>query len=417
MTGAENLDDVVAVAEDHDLVEKLSGRPICDRCLGRLFGKVSTGLDNLSRGRAIRESLGIEKGTECWLCEGLFDEIEKFSKLVDKEMEKAEFETFLIGSRIDPEVENREESLWAELNLQQFEAAKSEINREVGKILEAKPGLEVNFENPDVVAVIDTMFDHVEFNINPIFVYGRYKKSARDIPQTTWQCLSCWGKGCEKCNNTGREFATSVEEIIGTPLLEETESEGFSFHGAGREDVDVRMLGNGRPFVLQLSRPKKRTTDFEKVQSKINESKVVEVTSLQPSNRQKIIEIKGARYPKSYKAIVEFASPVQEQKLKEVVRSFHSKEVAQQTPQRVVRRRADKVRKRKILGFQASLREDKTAELLIKAEAGTYIKELVDGDEGRTKPSLAGSLGVDCRVKFLDVIEIHDEVGSDGEEL
>ncbi len=413
MSGAKDLDEVVAVAKDHDLAEKLSGRPICDHCLGRLFGKVSTGLDNVSRGKAIRESLGMENGTECWLCEGLFEEIEKFSKIVEDEMEKVEFKTFLIGSRIDPEIENREESLWAELNLRHFEAAKSEINREVGKILEAKPGIEVDFQNPDVVGVIETMFDHVEFNINPIFVYGRYKKYARDIPQTTWQCLSCWGKGCEKCNNTGREFSTSVEEIIGTPFLEETKSDNHSFHGAGREDVDVRMLGNGRPFVLQLSRPTKRTVDFDKMQRTINESKVVEVVDLRPSNRREVIEIKGARYQKSYKAIVEFSSPVQEQKLKEVVRSFQSIEVAQRTPQRVIRRRADKVRKRRILGFQASLREERTAELLIRTEAGTYIKELVDGDEGRTKPSLAGSLGVDCKVKFLDVMEIHDEVGVD----
>ena len=28
------------------------------------------------------------------------------------------------------------------------------------------------------------------------------------------------------------------------------------FHSAGREDVDVRMLGEGRPFVLELLQPK-----------------------------------------------------------------------------------------------------------------------------------------------------------------
>lgn len=417
MSGAENLEEVIAVAKTHDLAKKLSGRQICDHCLGRLFGKVSSGFDNVSRGKAIRESLDVKEGSECWLCEGLFEEIEKFSKIVEEEMNQVEFESFLIGSRIDPEIENREESLWAELDLEHFEPAKSEINREVGKILEARPGMMVDFENPDVVAVIDTMFDHVEFNINPVFVFGRYRKFVRDVPQTTWKCLSCWGKGCEKCNGTGREFSTSVEEIIGTPLLEETKSESFSFHGAGREDVDVRMLGNGRPFVLQLTRPKKRSIDFEKIQRMINESEAVEVVGLRSSNRREVVEIKGGRYPKSYKAIVEFSAPIEEQKLKEVVRSFQTKEVAQRTPQRVVKRRANKIRKRKILSFQASLQDDEVAEVLIKAEAGTYIKELVDGDEGRTKPSLAESLGVDCRVKFLDVVQIYDEVDGDGEDV
>ena len=29
------------------------------------------------------------------------------------------------------------------------------------------------------------------------------------------------------------------------------------FHSAGREDVDVRMLGSGRPFTLELVAPKR----------------------------------------------------------------------------------------------------------------------------------------------------------------
>jgi tRNA pseudouridine synthase 10 len=414
MSGEPNLEMVVAAAKDADIEEKLSGRQICDHCLGRLFGKVSTGLDNPTRGGAIRESLGIKQGPKCWLCEGLYEEIEKFSKLVEEEMKGVEFDSFLIGSRIDPEIENREESLWAELNLQNFEAAKSEINREVGKILESKIGKTVEFERPDVVAVINTMFDDVELNINPIFVYGRYRKLVRDVPQTTWVCPHCWGKGCEECKDTGREYSTSVEEIVGKPFVNETMSEDFSFHGAGREDVDVKMLGNGRPFVLQLSRPAKRAVNFEKMQNTVNESKVVEVSDLRLSTRREMVDIKGARYPKSYKAIVEFDSPVDEQKLKEVVRSFQGKEVAQQTPRRVVKRRADIIRKRKIHDFEASLREEGIAELLIKTEAGTYIKELVNGDEGRTKPSLAERLGVDCRIRSLDVIEIHDEDGMNG---
>ena len=31
----------------------------------------------------------------------------------------------------------------------------------------------------------------------------------------------------------------------------------YKFHTGGREDIDVRMLGNGRPFVLEILDPKK----------------------------------------------------------------------------------------------------------------------------------------------------------------
>lgn len=408
------LEEVVEAARESKLAEKLPGKQLCDHCLGRLFGKVSTGLDNVSRSKAIRESLGIEKAEECWLCEGLFDEIEKFSEIVQEEIRDLEFDTFLIGSKIDPEIESREENLWVDLDLHDFEVAKAEMNREVGKLVEKNIDQEVEFKIPDIVALIYTMFDDVELTINPVFVYGRYNKFVRDVPQTTWSCRSCWGVGCEKCDNTGKEYPTSVKDLIGTPMMKEAESEDYSFHGAGREDVDVKMLGRGRPFVLELVRPKKRTIDLVKVQKAINTSEAIEVIDLEMSDRKKLVDIKSARYPKSYKATVDLDQPVPEQKLNEVVNSFKGTEIAQQTPTRVAKRRADKVRKRKVLDIEATLLEGSTVELSIKAEAGTYIKELVDGDEGRTKPSLAEMLGVGCKVRFLDVMEIHDEVVEDG---
>lgn len=50
---------------------------------------------------------------------------------------------------------------------------------------------------------------------------------------------------------------------------------------------------------------------------------------------------------------------------------------------------------------------DKTATIQICAEAGTYIKELVNGDCGRTNPSLTSLYGEKLRVKSLDVIYIN----------
>lgn len=44
----------------------------------------------------------------------------------------------------------------------------------------------------------------------------------------------------------------SVEECIGTLVLPLFRGSGYKFHSAGREDVDVRMLGNGRPFIIEI---------------------------------------------------------------------------------------------------------------------------------------------------------------------
>ena len=47
--------------------------------------------------------------------------------------------------------------------------------------------------------------------------------------------------------------------------------------------------------------------------------------------------------------------------------------------------------------------------LNVEAESGTYIKELISGDEGRTKPSISEMINNPCKVIELDVLEIKGE--------
>ena len=48
-------------------------------------------------------------------------------------------------------------------------------------------------------------------------------------------------------------------------------------------------------------------------------------------------------------------------------------------------------------------------EVTLRCEAGTYVKELIHSDEGRTTPSVQSVLATDCEVIWLDVLEIHDD--------
>ena len=49
-----------------------------------------------------------------------------------------------------------------------------------------------------------------------------------------------------------RNGAYSVQEHVCLPLLERFGTESYKFHTAGREDMDVRMLGTGRPFAIEV---------------------------------------------------------------------------------------------------------------------------------------------------------------------
>ena len=397
------------------LAEKtVSAYHLCDSCLGRLFRQIEKGSTNKQKGTLIRNNLKQSKKThakDCWLCEGLTGETDHFVDLISDALKEYEFDTFLIGSKIDEDIVEREKELWDFISSEDFEPIKMEINREVGKILEEKLGKTVGFEKPDITVIVDTAFDVVNLQIRPLFIYGRYKKFERGIPQTKWPCRICRGKGCSSCNYTGKMYETSVEELISKKALKRTKGNDESFHGCGREDIDALMLGSGRPFVLEIKNPKKRTIDLAILTSEINSytKDRVEISNLRFSDRKEIARIKNAEFQKTYYIVIEGEKPIKKEKLKEVAQILQGKTIKQLTPTRVAHRRANKIRERKIYNCELESVEGSIARLTIETQSGTYIKELVSGDSGRTTPNISEMIGIPCKVKELDVIEIKGE--------
>ena len=398
-----------------ELAEKtLSKYRLCDHCLGRVFAKMGHGLTNKERGEIIRRHLKQYKKNElgkCWLCSGLVDEIPHFADLISESLKDYEFETFLVGSKVDENVLDREQELLDFTSSEYAEPIKMELNREIGKILEKRLGKEVDFEKPTIMAVVDTAFDVVILQISSLFIYGRYKKYRRDIPQTIWLCRVCRGKGCKKCSYIGKMYETSVEELVAKEFLERTGGNDESFHGCGREDVDVRMLGNGRPFVLEIKNPKVRNLDLSQLEREINtyNNGKVEVSNLRFSNRDEIVRIKSTGFRKTYHVVFMGEKPLNKEKLKKAIQTLQGKTISQFTPSRVAHRRANMVREKKIYDCNIDLVDDSTGVLTLETESGTYIKELISGDDGKTKPSISEMIGVPCRVTELDVIEIKGE--------
>jgi len=223
----------------------------CNHCLGRFFGKRSFGLTNEERGRALRitrELVANEPHHEpepesCWICGGEFTRIDAWAAKVVEKVRGIEFSTFLIGTKVPPLVAESEEMVWSDLSLHDPEPLKAEMNREVGKTVSALTGKKADLKKPDVVAILDLAEGTVEVQVNPVFFFGRYIKYERGIPQTHWDCRTCRGAGCELCNFTGKQYADSVEELIGRPVIEAFDAENAVLHGAGREDIDARDAG------------------------------------------------------------------------------------------------------------------------------------------------------------------------------
>ena len=386
---------------------------ICDNCLGRLFKKIEANSENEDIGERLRRSINILNKIDqkkCWLCSGLLIEINKFVFIIFNTIKDYDFDDFLVGTIVSENILYREKILIENFQLDFSESIKNELNREIGKILENKLLKKVNFTNPTIMIIVDTQFNFIYLQIKSLYIYGRYKKFNRIIPQTKWFCKICRGIGCRSCNYSGKIYDDSIEELIAKPALILSQSEDESFHGAGREDIDVKMLGNGRPFILEIKNPKKRKIDLNFLEYTINQKNInkIQVLKLKFSNKDEIKRIKNKDYNKTYRVIINGDFNFDIEKLKKAVLSLRGKIISQYTPTRVARRRANLFRDRKIYNIDIESVDKKEATLKIESQSGTYIKELITGDNGKTKPSISELNGFPCTVKKLDVISIKE---------
>ena len=432
----------------------LKRAPLCDACLGRQFGMLGFGLTNAERGKALKivllltahraaeagdqqaiellralasngffrparlllEKMGLEaleEAGECYLCCGVMDRVDELAQKALEALRAYEFSNFLVGIELPTWLEEREDELRAELGIQHGESLRNELSREIGKRISVALGVPVEFRKPDVVVLVQPLEDSVRLQVNPVFVAGRYRKLVRGIPQAKWVCTRCGGRGCPRCNWTGKLYPTSVSELITEPMIEAFEAEEAAFHAAGREDVDARMLGAGRPFVVELKRPRKRSVDLAALEEEINKRAegMVSVSGLRYADRALVRRIKSEPAEKIYEVLVEFDEPVSDEQLRGLERALSGATIRQWTPTRVLHRRPDKLRVRRVYELKAIERlGPKRVRFRVRCDGGLYVKELVDGDGGRTTPSISEFIKVGAKALELDVVDVLMEV-------
>src|SRR4030042_1389006 len=445
-----------------DILEKaltmLSKCPLCDYCLGRQFALLGYNIENKDRGKALKLSLTLQasalnstKNAEgvkrlkvlavngfsreaqetlqhlkkriqkknrtktCFLCEGKFQLLDSLTHEALNAVANYEYTTFLVGIELPVAVEEREDEFKAAFDVSYGESIRHEFGRLLGKRIAELTDKTAEYKKPDIAVIINPFTERVRLQVNPLFVAGRYRKLVRDIPQSKWFCFRCRGKGCEKCGGTGKMYPESVEELVSKPLLEAAEGEKTSFHASGREDIDARMLGTGRPFVIEISKPKKRFLDLKKLEVAVNTSAEgkVEVSRFRFTNKDVVRRLKkGESAQKEYRVLIEFENAVSEKDLRLLEEKLSGTSIKQQTPLRVLHRRADLTREKYIYEVKVKKGALKRAEMKIRCQGGLYVKELVSGDEGRTVPSVSELLGNRAKPLKLDVLNvIMDEVG------
>ncbi|GJJ75240.1 tRNA pseudouridine synthase 10 [Entomortierella parvispora] len=246
------------------------------------------------------------------------------------------------------------------------------------------------------------VLESIEMTRDSVHVGGRYLKYTRDVSQTPWTI------------GTTVLAELSVSGIVCETVKKAFKADDFKFVTAGREDANVRMLGNGRPFYMELINPRIPSLPHETlelIEKEINtimpdKVQIRKLTGLNPEDT-KIIKDGEDTKTKSYSALCWASEPVTPTMI-EAVNAYNNKAfiVEQQTPIRVLQRRAQMIRKKEIHSLKAFPLEGHFFVVHLHTEAGTYIKEFVHGDLGRNQPSLASILGCEADIMELDVLEV-----------
>ncbi|KAA0201542.1 hypothetical protein HAZT_HAZT005435 [Hyalella azteca] len=231
-----------------------------------------------------------------------------------------------------------------------------------------------------------------------VYVAGRYCKYSRELCQTPWVV-----NGVQKCSE-------SVEELISAIILPAFKAPELKFLSSGREDVDVRCVGRGRPFALCILNARTAShppRELRRLQEVINSSTPhISVAHLQIVDKEStsVLRYNTENKVKNYCALclvrgdvivtAEFLQPLQ---------GCTPLVVMQQTPLRVLHRRPLLTRPRTLHAMSAERVNDKFFKVHVRTEAGMYVKELVHGDFGRTTPNLSLLLAYPVDIVALDV--------------
>eukprot|EP00981_Chlorochromonas_danica_P012638 scaffold5237_cov170-Ochromonas_danica.AAC.14 len=246
----------------------------------------------------------------------------------------------------------------------------------------------------------------------PIYFYGRYCKYGRDISQSPWMIASTNNGNSTNSNNNnnnnsnenqedgcedgiGQKGSGNVEDLIGQVVRNVLNAEVVKLHGCGREDIDVRCLGNGRPFALEVikSQYKCDVSIWEAMQKEAEEK------------------------DKQYSCVVWTATSITRDDL-DRLEAFSRNEVdtngrpclqlVQKTPLRVLHRRSLIDRVRYVYNIHTVLLNNHFFIMSLDTSAGTYVKEFVHGDLGRTWPNVGSILNSEAQILQLDVTWLYD---------
>ncbi|HXG73607.1 MAG TPA: tRNA pseudouridine(54/55) synthase Pus10 [Candidatus Nitrosotenuis sp.] len=361
---------------------------LCDYCLGRLYTKKLGLTSNKHLGQKIRKKVR-KRNTRCYICKNIFEDLTQYLAKMLEASDGYEFRTFLVGAILRPSVLDRDDQIRSQFKLKGIDSIKTNITRELAKRFAKKRHKKYDSVEPDLTFTVDFKTESCSVQSKPLYVFGRYSKQTRGIPQKQKPCENCAGKGCLSCNRHGISDFDSVEGMICKYLFERFGAQQAKLTWIGGEDSSSLVLGHGRPFFAKIINPKKRSPSIPK---KIKSDKII-IKSLKTISK---IPTSPVQFVSSVKILVSTENPVSSSdllrldQLKKTTLAIYENSG----------KRAEKL----IYNVSFKKESDNSFHLYLRVDGGVPLKRLVSGEN--VFPNISDILSNRCKCEIFDFEDI-----------
>ena len=336
----------------------------------------------------------------CELCNNIYLNIDKLADSVISKLSEYQYSTFQIGVSLPTNIIEFEDKLRSSFKLAGGINIKSDFVKKLRNIISSKIIKSVDHYNADVIVKVEPLDSTITIYSKPVHLYGRYIKKIRGVKQRNISCLSCNNIGCELCSNKKIFDYRSIEDFLSSQLLKHFNSKKIKFTWIGSEDINSLVLGNGRPFYVDVFEPKLRSL----LNFNLHHNNDIYLNDfvMQKNNFKSVNFI--------FEALVKiiFTKKPDIKKLESLTKFFKNREVD------LIPIGKNKVIKRKIHQISIKKISNNSADFTVKSDGGVSIKALV-GESGFSKhilyvtPNISEIINCDCQCSLFDITNVYHE--------
>lgn len=357
---------------------------LCARCLRR------EGVPSLLlRRSAVNDS-------ECEVCAGLLANVSHVAGIITEKLKEYQFESFVIGTSLPQRILDKEDEIRARFKIRGREGIKTEITRSFSSEVSKNTKKRLSYLRPDLTLLVSLPDGEISITPRSIWLFAKYHKTIRGIAQRSSLCQICNGIGCAACEYRGASLL-SVQYLVNNFLSEKYRAEGCSFIWVGSEDERSLVDGNGRPFYVEVLKPKRRTPIRRLKTAKLNGVRLssIEVLPSRPTLIPQFTMRCFAYLVQPPQREGDIPSKVMKDEIESKFKDL-SVRVRLSRRFRVVTKRIQSI-------LVQESKEDHRVVLDINCDGGIPIKKFVSGEDESVSPNLApfiGGLELDPQMPF-----------------